>query len=55
MIDPNEIDQRFDPAVWTNIVKLNGTETPEEVTAKINEVIDHVNYVFRFLIGAPEV
>lgn len=54
MIPPNEIDDKFNSDTWSNISKLDGTETPEEVTAKINETIDHVNYLFRFLIGAPE-
>jgi hypothetical protein len=54
MIGPTEIDDKFDPSKWENITKLDGKETPEEVTAKINDVIDHVNYIFRFMIGAPE-
>ena len=54
MIEPNEIDQNFDPAKWSNITRLTGQESQAEVTAKINETIDHVNYLFRFLIGLPE-
>ena len=54
MIGPNEIDDKFDQDKWENITNLDGTETPEEVTARINDMIDHVNYMFRFLIGAPE-
>ena len=54
MIDPNEIDQKFDPAKWSNITRLTGQESQAEVTAKINETIDHVNYLVRFLIGSPE-
>lgn len=54
MIEPREMDEKFDPAKWANVERLNGTETQSEIVAKINETIDHVNYLFRFLIGAPE-
>ena len=54
MIDPNEIDAKFDSDNWNNITRLTGKESQEELTAKINEMIDHVNYLFRFLIGKPD-
>ena len=54
MIDPNEIDDKFDSESWQNVSQLTGNETNEELVAKINELSDHVNYLFRFLICAPE-
>ena len=41
----------------SNICTLQDIKTNkknEELVAKINELSDHVNYLFRFLIGAPE-
>ena len=54
MIEQSEIDKNFDPAKWSNITRLKGTESQEELIAKINDAVDHINYLVRFLIGAPE-
>lgn len=54
MIDTSGIDNKFDSDVWQDVAQLTGKETNEELIAKINELSDHVNYLFRFLIGAPE-
>lgn len=54
MIGPSEIDDKFDPSKWENLGRLKGSETNAELMAKVNDLVDHVNYLVRFLIGNPE-
>ena len=50
----NVIDSKFNTEDWQDLDKIANDATSEETIAKVNELVEYVNYVMRFLIGKTD-
>lgn len=48
------IDSKFTVEDWTDLDKIASDATDAETIAKVNELIEYINYVMRFLIGKTD-